>query len=148
MKKSILPKIIIAIIAIIVVIGIIFAGHNLIKGEKGEKTIHITVEDSLNHHYLVKDKEFHTDAKTLADFLKENQKELKVNFEQTKWGPFITGMMGLNSPSMDKGPWWMYGYDSPSQKLNFKVGAAPASDKINLANGDSVDFVYTANMGS
>lgn len=147
MKKSIVSKIIIAIIAILVVIGVVFAGKNLIAGQKGDKTITITIENSLDHKYLLKDKEFKTNSKTLADFLKANQKELNVKFEQTKWGPFITGLMGVNSTNMDKGPWWMYSYDSPSQKLNLAVGAAPAADKINLANGDSFEFVFTNNAG-
>lgn len=147
MKKSILPKIIIAIVAILVVIGIVFASHNLIKGQKGEKTITITIENQIDHKYLMKDKKFETDSKTLADFLKANQKDLKVTFEQTKWGPFITGLMGVDSTNMDKGPWWMYSYNSPSQNLNLKVGAAPAADKINLANGDKIEFVFTNNAG-
>lgn len=150
MKKNNLTKIIIAIIVILVVIGGIFAINKVTTEKKlaGEKTISITVENQTNNQILLKDKVFHTNAKTLSEFLTENKEPLKVDMiKQAPYGDFLLGFYGLKTTNMDKGPWWMYSFSSPSEKLDYKVGAAPSIDKINLGKTNSMTFVFTSNMG-
>lgn len=67
--------------------------------------------------------------------------------ETSKYGRFITGLKGIKTTDMNKGPWWMYGYKSPSQNTNMKVGEAPGADTLGLHDKDEVEFVFTNNIG-
>lgn len=150
MKKSNISKIIIAIIVIILVVIGITLGNKLVSQKKviGNKTITITIEDQVNHKTLMDNEVFHTNSTTLAEFLTENKNELKVDMLKEKpYGDFLVGLYGLKTTDMRKGPWWIYSYSAPAEKLNYKVGTAPSIDKINLAKQNSITFVFTSNMG-
>lgn len=144
MKKSFWAKI---IIAIIVIVGAIFAYGYISKSTnnsaKGDKTITVTIKDAVNNKTVVDNEKFQTNANTLTEFLNENTKTLDAKITNGQYGSYLEGLKGLETKSMDKGPWWTYGYKSPSQNLDYKVGNAPAMDKINIHNGDSVEFVFT-----
>lgn len=146
MKKNNLPKIIIAAIVIIIVIAGVLIGDKFISSQKtvGKKTITITIENQVTNQTLLKDKTFHTNATTLAEFLNENKKELKVDMvKQAPYGDYLLGFYGLKTTNMSTGPWWTYSYSAPSQKLDYKIGYAPAIDQINLAQSSSMTFVFT-----
>lgn len=145
--KNLKFKIIAAIVIIIIAAAGIFVAQKYIYGPKvkGQKEVDVTIYDQVNGKTLMYDKEYHTNATTLDGFLTENKKELKAEIVDTKYGPFLNGLMGLNTTSMDKGPWWMYSFESKSENKDYKVGAAPGIKDVNLGKESNVKFVF---MGS
>ena len=78
------------------------------------------------------------------EFLKENKDALKVETtDEAPYGTLLLGLEGLKTTDMNKGPWWIYSFSSPSEKLDYKVGLAPAIDKINLGKQNYMTFVFT-----
>lgn len=148
MKKSLLTKVLIALVILILgFVGYNYLNHKTIgEGTVGNKVIYVTVEDKSNNKVLLEKEEFKTDAQTLGEFLKENSDRLDANLQQSQYGTYIVGLLGLESTDQKKGPWWMYGYSSPKGNVDYKVGQAPGSDSINIQDGDSVDFVFTNQM--
>lgn len=146
MKKSNINKIIIAIIFIILVaLGITAVNvFTTTKKTVGDKTVTITIEDQVNHKTIMDKKTFQTNATTLKEFLKENKDTLKVETtDEAPYGTLLLGLEGLKTTDMNKGPWWIYSFSSPSEKLDYKVGLAPAIDKINLGKQNYMTFVFT-----
>lgn len=143
--KKLSTKIIAAIIVILIAIVGIGLSQKYLFGPKtqGEKTVTVTIENQVNNEVLVKDEVFHTNATTLEEFLTENKDTLKVEMTKSDYGPFLMGLDGLNTTNMDKGPWWMYGFTSKNPDVDYKVGAAPAVDKVNLGKESTVTFVFT-----
>lgn len=146
--KKLSTKIIAAIIIVLIAVVGIGVGQKYLYGNKteGSKTVTITIENQVDNKVLVKDKVYHTDATTLEQFLTENKDELKVEISSTSYGPFLMGLDGLKTENMDKGPWWMYGFTSKDPNIDFKVGAAPAIDKVNLGKESTITFVFTDKM--
>lgn len=144
MKKSFWTKIIIAIV--VVIIGL-FAYSYISKttnnSSNGNKTLTVTIKDAADNKTIIENEKFKTNANTLAEFLKENENTLGVKMENGQYGSFLLALKGVETKDKDKGPWWTYGYKSPSQNLDYKVGTAPVMDKINVHDGDSVEFVFT-----
>ena len=144
MKKSFWTKVIIAIV--VVVVGLFAYGYinkTTNNSSVGNKTLTVTIKDAVDNKTIIENEKFKTDANTLADFLNENAKTLGVKMENGKYGSFLLALKGLETKDKNKGPWWTYGYKSPSQNLDYKVGSAPVMDKINVHDGDSVEFVFT-----
>ncbi|MGL4450270.1 MAG: hypothetical protein ACRCTZ_03635 [Sarcina sp.] len=146
--KKLSSKIIAAIIIIIIAVVAIGVGQKYLFGsqQKGAKTVTVTIENQVDNKVLVKDKVYHTNATTLEAFLQENKDSLKTEITTTKYGPFLMGLEGLNTTSMDKGPWWMYGFISKDTNSNYTVGNAPGIDKVNLGKQSTVTFVFTDKM--
>ncbi|MGL4991718.1 MAG: hypothetical protein ACRCYE_05315 [Sarcina sp.] len=157
--KSLTKKIIVAIIIIIIAIAGIWAGNKFLYGTSKpdtntqnntaisqEKTVTVTIDNQVTGKTLVQSKSYKTNATTLEQFLEENKTDLKVDIVSTKYGPFLNGLDGLNTPSMDKGPWWMYSFSSKDLGVDYKVGAAPAIDKVTLGKDSNITFVYTDKM--
>ena len=144
MKKSFLTKFIIAVVVII--IGLFTYGYiskTTNNSSSGDKTVMITIKYEVDNKTIIKNEEFKTNANTLTEFLKENEKSLGVKMEDGQYGSFLLALKGLETKDKNKGPWWIYGYKSPSQNLDYKVGTAPAMDKINIHDGDNIEFVFT-----
>lgn len=144
MKKSFLTKCIIAIV--VVIIGLFAYGYinkTTNNSSVGDKTVMVTVKDAVDNKNIIENEKFKTNADTLTEFLKENEKSLEVKMEDGQYGSFLLALKGLETKDKNKGPWWIYGYKSPSQNLDYKVGTAPVMDKINIHDGDSVEFVFT-----
>ncbi|MGL4740698.1 MAG: hypothetical protein ACRC41_07820 [Sarcina sp.] len=157
--KSLTNKIIAAIIIIIIAIAGIWAGNKFLYGAHKpdtsaqnnavitqEKTLNVTIENQVDGKIIMENKVYKTTATTLEQFLEENKTDLKVDITTTKYGPFLNGLDGLNTPSMDKGPWWMYSFSSKDLGVDYKVGAAPAIDKVTLGKDSTITFVYTDKM--
>lgn len=146
--KKLSSKIIAAIIVIIIAAVAIGVGQKYLFGsaQKGSKTVTVTIENQVDNKVLVKDEIYHTNATTLEAFLQENKDGLKAEITTTKYGPFLMGLEGLNTTSMDKGPWWMYGFTAKDTNTNYTVGNAPAINKVNLGKDSSVTFVFTDKM--
>lgn len=146
--KKLNSKIIAAIIVVIIAALAIGITHKYLFGSKqeGNKTITVTIEDQVANKVLVKDKVYHTNATTLEEFLQENKDELKVEITKEYNMPFLIGLDGLNTTDMKKGPWWMYGFTSKDQKLNYTVRNAPPLNQVNLGKDSIVTFVFTDKM--
>lgn len=144
MKKT-STKIISAIIIILIAVVGIWAAQKYLFGPKvhGDKAVTITIENEVDNKTLVKDKVYYTNATTLEQFLQENQKELNVEMDSTSYGPFLMGLDGLKTTDMKTGPWWMYAFTSKNPDVDYKVGAAPGVDKVNLGKESNVTFVFT-----
>jgi|GEM_PF-1640542 len=142
MKKSNTFKLGVAIVAILIVAAGYFAINNFMSGQKGSKTIIVTIKDSTTSKTLVDSKKYKTDAANLGDFLAQYKDELGVQMETSKYGRFVVGLKGIKTEDMNKGPWWMYGYESPSQNITMKVGEAPGVDTLGINDKDKVEFVF------
>lgn len=144
MKKSFFIKFIITIL--VVIIGLFtysYIGKTTSTSSSTDKIIKITIKDTVNNETVVENQKFKTNAKTLISFLKENEDILGVKIEDGEYGSFLISLKGLETKDKNKGPWWIYGYKSPSQNLDYKAGTAPVMDKININDGDSFEFVFT-----
>jgi hypothetical protein len=146
MKKGNGFKLGITLLAILIFVGGYFTFNKLAGGQKGDKTIVITIKDESTNKTLVDNKKYNTDAANLGDFLEQYKDELGVDLQASKYGRFIAGVKGIKTEDMNKGPWWMLGYKSPSQNIDMKVGEAPGADNLPLYDKDEVILVFTSNM--
>lgn len=140
-------KILIALVAIVAVVVI---GYNMspLKGQTGEKEIYITILNDETGEVLLDSKVIKTAAESLGEALVEHQEELKMEAEESQYGLYITGFMGLSAKENGAtGPWWMYSYESPSQNLEMPIGQAPGVDSLMIQDGDIVTFSYTTETG-
>ena len=146
--KKINSKIISAIIVVIIAVLAIGISQKYLFGNKqeGNKIVTITIENQVDNKVLVKDQVYHTNATTLEEFLQENKDELIVEITKEYKMPFLMGLDGLNTTDMKNGPWWMYGFTSKDQKLNYTVGSAPPLNQVNLGKESTVTFVFTNKM--
>jgi hypothetical protein len=146
MSKGNKVKLGITVLAILLFVGGFFAFKTLAGGQKGEKTIILTIKDEANKKTIIENKKFKTDAANFGDFLAQYKDELKVDLQDSKYGRFIAGVQGIKTEDMNKGPWWMYGYKSPSQNTEMKIGEAPGADSLGLYDKDEITLVFTSNM--
>ncbi|WP_297438769.1 hypothetical protein, partial [uncultured Clostridium sp.] len=100
--KKMSSKIIAAIIIIAIVAIAIGLGNKYIYGPaiKGSKTLTITIEDQMNNKVIMNKEVFHTDAKTLDQFMQENKIELNAEITQEYGMPFLMGLKGLKTTDM------------------------------------------------
>ena len=91
---------------------------------------------------------FKTNASSLGEFLRENHEALQLEAEESKYGLYITGILGLsakdNGPS---GPFWLYQYESKEQGIVMPLGQAPSADQLPLFDKDEVTFHYSSLLG-
>ena len=146
MNKGNKVKLGITILVLLLVVGGFFGFKSLAGGQKGDKTIILTIKDDANKKTIIENKKYKTDAANLGDFLAQYKDELKVDLQDSKYGRFIAGVQGIKTEDMNKGPWWMYGYNSPSQNKTMKIGEAPGADQLGLFDKDEITLVFTNNM--
>lgn len=147
MKKSNLVKVGVTVLALLVLFGGYFGIKSVMGGQKGSKTIVITVKDDSANKTIVDKKSYKTDAANLGDFLEQYKDELKVEMKDSQMGRFIESVEGIKTTDMNKGPWWMYSYNSPSQNIKMKIGEAPGVDQLGLHDKDEIELVFTNNTG-
>ena len=138
------------LIALVAVVAVVVIGYNMspLKGQEGEKEISITILNDETGEVLLDSKVIKTDAESLGEALVEHQEELEMEAEQSQYGLYITGFMGLSAKENGAtGPWWMYSYESPSQNLEMPIGQAPGVDSLMIQDGDIVTFSYTTETG-
>lgn len=138
------------LIALVAVVAVVVIGYNMspLKGRGGEKEITITILNDETGEVLLDSKVIKTDAESLGEALVEHQEELEMEAEESQYGLYITGFMGLSAKENGAtGPWWMYSYESPSQNLEMPIGQAPGVDSLMIQDGDIVTFSYTTETG-
>ncbi|SKA89042.1 protein of unknown function [Clostridium sp. USBA 49] len=147
MKKSNLIKVGVTVLAVLVLFLGYFGIKNVLSGQSGNKTIVITIKDDTSNKVLVDKKKYKTDAENLAQFLDQYKDEFQVEMQNSQYGRFIVGLKGLKTTDMNKGPWWMYSYNSPSQNVKMKIGEAPGAEQLGLHDKDEIELVFTKNTG-
>ena len=131
-------KIVVALIALILVISGIFV-YRMLGQDKGDKDISIVIKVEDTTLY---DKTVDTDAGTLADLLKEMEKnkEIKLEYEGGGYGMFITGLgsdkLYTNNESASK--YWVYNSDNNKQCID--AGYCDGADDLKIKDGDSFVF--------
>lgn len=137
-------------ISLLTIILVLFIGLLIspMKKQVGEKSITITILNDESDEILLKNEVLTTDAELLGDVLREYQEKLQLEAEESEYGLYITGFFGLSAKDNGaSGPWWLYGYESPSQNLEMSIGQAPGVDSLAIYDGDHVTFSYTSDMG-
>ena len=127
-------KKIIAIILVVVVVGLLYAGYQAFlapKGTEGSKEVSIQIvveKENIDESFT-----FKTDNEFLTDLIKEKQEELGASFESTDFGTMITGMAN-------------YTADPNSEYFLFQVNGEDSmvgTDDTPIADGDSYKFVLS-----
>lgn len=135
-------RILVALIALVVVIGSIFF-INSNKGNDFDKTIHVEIVDE-NGDVLVNEP-FGTNAGTLAEALKEWEEKdyIELVYENSEYGMFITGLGREEAILQDesKGLYWMY--TSDNNKACVADGFCSSADSLEIADEDSFVFTLT-----
>ena len=136
-------RIIVALIALVVVMGTIFF-VNSNKGNDFDKTIHLEIVDDQGN--VVLNEPMGTNAGTLAEALKEwDEKEyIELEYEDSEYGMFITGLGKTEAIEQNesKGLYWMY--TSENNKACVADGFCTGADSLEIADEDS--FVFTLSM--
>ena len=140
-------KILIAFVVIVIGVTLTYT-FSPTDGEREEKGLVLTVIDEQTSSVLLDHQVFKTNASSLGEFLRENHEALQLEAEESKYGLYITGILGLsakdNGPS---GPFWLYQYESKEQGIVMPLGQAPSADQLPLFDKDEVTFHYSSLLG-
>ena len=139
-----------ALIALVAIVAVVVIGFTIspMNKQEGDKSITITILNDETKETLLENKGLKTDADSLGDVLVQYKDELQLEAEESEYGLYITGFLGLSAKENGAtGPWWVYRYESPSQGLEMPIGQAPGVDSLMIHDGDMVTFSYTSNMG-
>ena len=139
-----------ALIALVAIVAVVVIGFTIspMNKQEGDKSITITILNDETKETLLENKVLKTDADSLGDVLVQYKDELQLEAEESEYGLYITGFLGLSAKENGAtGPWWMDSYESPSQGLEMPIGQAPGVDSLMIHDGDMVTFSYTSNMG-
>lgn len=125
-------------VVVVLLIGVLFWWvPQQTTSKEGQKEITVTIEDQTKEQTdVVLEKVFHTDAKTLTEFLETN-KDLKVKTEQSTYGTLLMEIYGLKQ-DMEQGPWLVYG--SENNQACQESGMCPALDQVTIDDGDAFTF--------
>lgn len=141
-------KIIVAIVMVLIVCGVGYALSPM-RGGTDEKEVTLTVLDGQRQEILLDHQVFKTTASSLGEFLRENREALQLEAEESEYGLYITGILGLSAKDNGaSGPFWLYGYESKTQGITMPIGQAPSADQLMLYNQDEITFSYTSEMES
>ncbi len=140
-------KILIAFVVIVIGVTLTYT-FSPTYGEQEEKELVLTVIDEQTSSVLLDHQVFRTNASSLGEFLRENHEALQLEAEESKYGLYITGILGLsakdNGPS---GPFWLYQYESKERGIVMPLGQAPSADQLPLFDKDEVTFHYSSMLG-
>ncbi|OCN05642.1 hypothetical protein A4S06_07990 [Erysipelotrichaceae bacterium MTC7] len=131
--------IIAAVVLLIAVVGGVY-GFRQLNQDKNDKAIEviIMVDDK-----KVFDETVDTNAGTLADLLKEmkEDKDIKLNYENSEYGMYITGMGKDKLYKEDKAKNKFWTFTSDTNKQCTEADFCPGADDLKIANEDT--FVFT-----
>jgi hypothetical protein len=127
-----MKKKIIAVVLVVVVFALLYAGYQAFlapKGTEGSKevTIQVVVEKENIDETLT----FKTDHEFLTDLIKEEKEKLGASYDSTEYGTMITGMMN-------------YSADPNSEFFLFQVNGEDSmvgTDDTPIQDGDTYKFV-------
>ena len=129
-----MKKKIIAIISVIVIFGLLYAGYQAFLAPKGtEGSKEVTIQIVIENENIDETFTFKTDHEFLTDLIKEKQEELGASYESFDFGTMITGMMN-------------YTADPNSEFFQFEINgevAMAGTDDTPIQDGDSYKFVLT-----
>ncbi len=129
-----MKKKIIAIISVIVIFGLLYAGYQAFLAPKGtEGSKEVTIQIVIENENIDETFTFKTDHEFLTDLIKEKQEKLGASYESFDFGTMITGMMN-------------YTADPNSEFFQFEINgevAMAGTDDTPIQDGDSYKFVLT-----
>lgn len=103
-------------------------------------TLNIEVIDEVHDKVLFNQKvTIEKKVDTLSEFL-QNADELKVKMEKGQYGNIIVSMLGIETSDFNSGPWWIY--ESKNNDDCIEQSQCPASDSLQIKNGDSFKFIF------
>ncbi|MFI3209953.1 MAG: hypothetical protein R3Y64_02710 [Peptostreptococcaceae bacterium] len=142
-------KIKIALAIVIIAVVAFFGIDKFVNGSKveGAKVVYVNVIDESTDEIILENEKFETETTTLEAFLEENKEELNVELDSSQYGAFLVGINGIKTEEMSTGPWWMYGFISEDQGIDYQVGQAPGISEVNLGKENTVTFKFTTNTG-
>ena len=128
-------KKIIAIISVILIFGLLYAGYQAFLAPKGvEGSKEVTIQIVIDKESIDKTFTFKTDHEFLTDLLKEKQDQLGVTFNSTELGTMITGMMNYTADT------------SKNEFFLFQINgndAMTGTDDTPINDGDTYKFILT-----
>ncbi len=135
-KKGVLVlrKKLVALCIVTVIAALLIMGYYTFLAPKAQQGIkEVTVEVQIDRENIAQSFSYRTDREYVAGLLTEHQDDLKVETESGSFGPFITGMMGIQA-------------DSAKEFYSVKVDGADASVGIAsllVEDGRTYSFVLT-----
>ncbi|MEG1476048.1 MAG: hypothetical protein RSC10_09915 [Longicatena sp.] len=135
-------RIIVALIALVIVIGGIFT-FNYMNQDKGDKTISIIIKADNQEVYKSEEK---TNAGTLANLLKEmkEEKDIVLDYEQSAYGMYIKGMGKDKLMKEDKAKNMFWTYNSSNNKQCKAAGFCDGADSVKIQDKDAFEFELKA----
>ena len=133
-------RIIIAIVALVVVIGAATLGMQYFGVNKGDKEIQIKI---VANGKTVYNETVDTDAEKLSQLLNEMKEDNDIKYESQKstYGTYIVGLGKDKLIKEDKSANKFWVFSSDNNKQCKEAGFCDAADALNIADGDS--FVFT-----
>jgi hypothetical protein len=128
-------KKIIAVIAVLALFVLLYAGYNAFLAPKGtEGAKEVTVQVVAEAQGIDKTFTFNTDHEFLTDLLKEKQDELGASLEATEFGTMITGMADYKADAA-KNEFFLIQVNGED--------AMTGTDDIAIQDGDAYKFVLS-----
>lgn len=130
-----MSKKIIAIVSVILVFILLYAGYNAFlapKGTKGAKevTIQIVIEkEDIDETFT-----FNTDHEFLTDLIKEKEEELGASYDSSEYGTMITGMKDYKA-DISKNEFFLFQINGEDAKTG--------TDGTPIQDGDEYRFVLS-----
>lgn len=136
-------RIIVALIALVVVIGAVFF-INSNKGNDFDKTIQVKIVDEKGTVLL--DEALGTNGGTLAEALKEWEEndEIELEYENSEFGMFITGLGKDEVVKQNEKEQLYWMYDSKNNKACVADGFCAGADSLEIADEDAFVFTLTS----
>lgn len=130
MKKKMILALAVAAAAILLAAG--YYAFFSPKAQSGSKSV--TVEVVIADQGIDKTFHYQTDDATLADLLKDKQSDLGAQTEESSYGEFVSGMLGVQA-------------DASKEYYNIKVDGTDAQtgiSQIPLEDGKTYTFTLTS----
>ena len=97
-----------ALIALVAIVAVVVIGFTIspMNKQEGDKSITITILNDETKETLLENKVLKTDADSLGDVLVQYKDELQLEAEESEYGLYITGFLGLSAKENGAtGPW-------------------------------------------
>ena len=88
-----------ALIALVAIVAVVVIGFTIspMNKQEGDKSITITILNDETKETLLENKVLKTDADSLGDVLVQYKDELQLEAEESEYGLYITGFLGLSA---------------------------------------------------
>lgn len=129
LRKKLVTLCIVIVIAVLLIMG--YDTFLAPKAQQGVKEV--TVEVQIDRENIAQSFIYHTDQEYVAGLLTEHKDDLKVETESGSFGPFITGMMGVQADSAKE----FYSIKIDGEDASVGIASLPVED------GRTYSFILT-----